>query len=268
MSGEAIHLGDTFQPQVAPPGAGEPMLKVRGLSGFHFNNVDFDLRRGEILGFAGLVGAGRSEVMQTIFGYLKASAGTVELEGAPWKLGDTTASIRNGMMYLSEERKHHGIFPLMSVRDNIGMSLYGQTTSVFGISTRKERAQVSDIIRAYDIKTASMNTRIVYLSGGNQQKALIGRAMARQPRVLIFDEPTKGIDVRTKAEIYRIMKGLAEQGVGIILVSSEMDELRKCATRIITMYSGKVTGSFDAVGTNSETLVGAMFGKENMSNAA
>ncbi|OQM74322.1 sugar ABC transporter ATP-binding protein [Manganibacter manganicus] len=268
MSGETIHLGDTFRPEVVPPGDGDAILTVRGLSGPHFENVDFDLKRGEILGFAGLVGAGRSEVMQTIFGYIKATAGAVEMEGKPWTLGDTAASIRNGMIYLSEERKQHGILPLMSVRDNIGISLYDQTASVFGISARKERACVADIIKAYDIKTSSMGKQIMFLSGGNQQKALIGRAMAQQPRVLIFDEPTKGIDVRTKAEIYRIMKGLAEQGVGIILVSSEMEELRKCATRIVTMHSGKVTGSFDAAGTSNETLVGAIFGKENTPDAA
>lgn len=268
MSGEAIHLGDTFQPEKAPQGAGETILKVRGLAGRQFDKVDFDLKRGEILGFAGLVGAGRSEVMQAIFGYLKAKSGTVELEGKPWKLGDTAASIQNGMIYLSEERKHHGIFPLMTVRDNIGLSLYGQTASGLGISSGKERSMVADIIRAYDIKTAGMNKQIVFLSGGNQQKALIGRAMAQKPRILIFDEPTKGIDVKTKAEIYRIMKSLAEGGVGIILVSSEMDELRKCATRIVTMHAGKVTGTFDTSTTSTETLVGAIFGKENTSHAA
>ena len=268
MSGEAIHLGETFQPEKAPQGAGETILKVRGLTGRQFDNVDFDLKRGEILGFAGLVGAGRSEVMQAIFGYLKAKSGTVEIEGRPWKLGDTAVSIANGMIYLSEERKHHGIFPLMSVRDNIGMSLYGQTASGFGISPAKEKSTVAEIIKAYDIKTSGMNKQIVYLSGGNQQKALIGRAMAQKPRLLIFDEPTKGIDIKTKTEIYRIMKRLAEEGVGIILVSSEMDELRKCATRIITMHSGKVTGTFDTANTSTETLVGAIFGKESTSHAA
>lgn len=156
----------------------------------------------------------------------------------------------------------------MSVRDNIGISLYDQTAFALGISARKERATVADIIQAYDIKTSSMNKQIVFLSGGNQQKALIGRAMARKPRGLIFDEPTKGIDVKTKAEIYRIMKTLAEEGVGIILVSSEMEESRKCSTRIVTMYAGQVTGIFDVINTNNETLVGAIFGKESLSNAA
>src|SRR5690606_1963453 len=127
---------------------------------------------------------------------------------------------------------------------------------------------VADVIRTYDIKTDSMGKKIALLSGGNQQKAIIGRAMATMPDVLIFDEPTKGIDVRTKAEIYRIMKTLAESGVGIILVSSEMDELRKCANRIITMYTGKITGSFETATTSNETLVGAIFGSETKTNAA
>src|SRR5690606_23555737 len=128
-------------------------------------------------------------------------------------------------------------------------------------------SKVLEIINAYDIKTSDMEKKIMFLSGGNQQKAIIGRAMATRPSVLIFDEPTKGIDVRTKAEIYKIMKRLAEDGVGIILISSEMEELRKCANRIITMYSGRVTGDFDAEATSNETLVGAIFGAEKK-NAA
>lgn len=268
MSGEALHIGDVFRPEMRSADAGEPILEVTKLSGARFADVSFTLRRGEILGFAGLLGAGRSEVMQTIFGYLKATGGSVRLEGRTWKLGDTSAAIQAGMIYLSEERKHHGIFPLMSLRDNIGLSLYDQTASLAGISSSKERALVGGIIDAYDIKTSSMAKQIVFLSGGNQQKALIGRAMARRPRVLIFDEPTKGIDVRTKAEIYRIMKKLAEEGVGIILVSSEMDELRRCATRIITVHAGRVTGAFDTATTSNETLVGAIFGTGSKADAA
>ncbi|WP_102960488.1 sugar ABC transporter ATP-binding protein [Mangrovicella endophytica] len=264
MSGKAVDFEETFRPASAPSTQtqGPAILEVRNLTGDRFRDVSFTLKRGEILGFAGLVGAGRSEVMQTIFGFLGAKSGNVSLDGKPWTLGDTSAAVKNGMLYLSEERKHHGIFPLMSVRDNIGLAIYDQTSGPFGISASKEKTRVSDIIAAYDIKTASMNKEIVFLSGGNQQKAIIGRAMARTPRVLIFDEPTKGIDVRTKTEIYRIMKRLAEDGVGIILVSSEMDELRKCASRIIAMHAGEVTGSFDTEATDNETLVGAIFGTE------
>lgn len=267
MSGEELKLGENFRPVLPPGGPRETILQVRGLSGYRFENVSFDLKRGEILGFAGLVGAGRSEVMQTLFGFRKATSGSVTVLGKPWKLGDTSYSVGNGVLYLSEERKLHGILPLLSLRENIGIAILGETLSKFGISISRERSKVLEIIRAYDIKTPDMEKKIMFLSGGNQQKAIIGRAMATRPSVLIFDEPTKGIDVRTKAEIYKIMKQLAEDGVGIILISSEMEELRKCANRIITMYSGRVTGDFDAETTSNETLVGAIFGAEKK-NAA
>jgi ABC-type sugar transport system ATPase subunit len=145
------------------------------------------------------------------------------------------------MLYLSEERKHHGIFPLLSLRENIGISILSLTKGALGISGGREREAVQKIIDDYGIRTSGMGKRISQLSGGNQQKAIIGRAMATRPRVLIFDEPTKGIDIRTKTEIYRIMKGLAEEGVGVILVSSELDELKKCASRIVTMHHGRIT---------------------------
>ncbi|SMC82917.1 sugar ABC transporter ATP-binding protein [Primorskyibacter flagellatus] len=259
MSGQKLELGTMFRPKVP---RGKPLLTVTGLSGRKFDDVSFTLDRGEILGFAGLVGSGRSEIMQTIFGFLKARGGRVSLDGADWPLGDTTKSVAGGMLYLSEERKHHGIFPHLSLRENIGLSITDLTNSPLGISAARERAAVDDIIKDYEIRTASREKKISFLSGGNQQKAIIGRAMAMTPKILIFDEPTKGIDVRTKAQIYKIMQGLAEQGIGIILVSSEMDELRKCASRIITMHSGRITGDFDSATADSEQLVGAIFATE------
>jgi ribose transport system ATP-binding protein len=259
MSGQVVDLGATYRPNAT---RGAALLRVEGLSGPKFEDVSFTLDRGEILGFAGLVGSGRSEVMQTIFGFLKARAGRVSLEGADWALGDTSKSVAGGMLYLSEERKHHGIFPHLSLRENIGLSITDLTASPLGISAAKERAAVDGIIEEYEIRTASREKKISFLSGGNQQKAIIGRAMAMQPKILIFDEPTKGIDVRTKAQIYAIMQGLADRGIGIILVSSEMDELRKCASRIITMHSGRITGDFDSATTDSDRLVGAIFATE------
>ncbi len=264
MSGRHVEMDDHFRP--AGP-VTDMIMQVRNLSGARFEDVSFDLRRGEILGFAGLVGAGRSEVMQTIFGFLKATGGSVSVEGKPWPLGDTSRSVTAGMLYLSEERKHHGIFPLLSLRENIGLSILPLTVGALGISDRRERSEVQTIIDGYGIRTAGMGKRISNLSGGNQQKAIIGRAMATKPRILIFDEPTKGIDIRTKSEIYRIMKGLAEDGVGVILVSSEINELRRCASRIITMHNGRLTGEFDTEGTDNETLVGAIFGTEAKADA-
>ncbi|QEN88504.1 sugar ABC transporter ATP-binding protein [Labrys sp. KNU-23] len=264
MSGRHLAIEDHFRPQTS---AGETLMEVRSLSGRRFTDVSFDLRRGEVLGFAGLVGAGRSEVMQTIFGYLKATSGTVTVEGRNWPLNDASRSVAQGMLYLSEERKHHGIFPMLSLRENIGISIFELTAGPLGISQSRERNAVKGIIDGYGIKTVGMSKRISNLSGGNQQKAIIGRAMATRPRILIFDEPTKGIDIRTKTEIYRIMKELAQDGVGVILVSSEITELRHCASRIITMHTGRVTGEFDTATTETETLVGAIFGTEAKADA-
>ena len=264
MSGRHLAMDDHFRPDAPVGGA---IMQVRGLSGPRFHDVSFDLRRGEILGFAGLVGAGRTEVMQTIFGYLKASGGDVMVEGKEWALNDTWRSVTGGMLYLSEERKHHGIFPMLSLRENIGISLFKETVGSLGISKSRERNAVQKIIDDFGIRTSGMAKRISNLSGGNQQKAIIGRAMATRPRILIFDEPTKGIDIRTKAEIYRIMKDLAQEGVGVILVSSEINELRRCASRIITMHTGRVTGEFNTATTDTETLVGAIFGTEAKADA-
>lgn len=264
MSGRDLSFDEHFRPS-AP--TSEIIMQVRGLSGPRFDDISFDLRKGEILGFAGLVGAGRSEVMQTIFGFLKATAGEVTVEGEKWTLNDTSRSVAGGMLYLSEERKHHGILPLLSLRENIGISVLSLTCGKFGISDRRERNIVQKIVDDYGIRTAGMGKRISQLSGGNQQKAIIGRAMATRPRVLIFDEPTKGIDIRTKSEIYRIMKNLAEEGVGVILVSSELNELQKCASRIVTMHNGHITGEFSTAETGNETLVGAIFGTEVKADA-
>jgi ribose transport system ATP-binding protein len=265
MSGEEVRLDQRFQPRGS---LGDTLLEVQGLSGTGFEDVSFTLRRGEILGFAGLVGAGRSEVMQTIFGHLAASAGKVGMQGKPWQLGDPTASVRRGMLYLSEERKLHGILPRRSLRENIGISLFGQTAPHDLISRRREALLVAQVIERYGIRTSSPEQRIMFLSGGNQQKAIIGRAMAQAPRLLIFDEPTKGIDVRTKAEIYRLMQELAEAGIGIILVSSEMEELRRCASRIITMYAGRISGEFITDRTDNDALVRAIIGSGSGRHAA
>ena len=267
MSGERLTLDDTYRPTAAVEGAGDDILAVEELRGTGFAEATFALKRGEILGFAGLVGAGRSELMQTIFGYRKTLGGRVRFCGEALAPNSPARAVAKGLIYLSEERKHHGIFPRMSVRDNIGMAIYGQTSGL-SIAAGKEKAAVARVIAAYDIKTAGMSQEIVYLSGGNQQKAIIGRSMARRPKLIIFDEPTKGIDVRTKTEIYRIMKRLAEEGVGIILISSEMTELRKCATRIITMHAGRISGAFDAATTSHETLLGAIFGAGRQAHVA
>ena len=236
------------------------LLEVNNLTGERFTNVSFKLKKGEILGFSGLVGAGRSEVMQAIFGYLPVYKGSVKLDGADWKLGDTNYSVKNGFIYLPEERKKQGILPVLSIKDNISVSVLDNLKSGISISRKKENELANSVIETYDVKTPGSDKEIQFLSGGNQQKVIIGRAMACKPKLLVFDEPTKGIDVGTKTEIYRLMKKLAEEeGIGIIMISSEMEEIKKCSNRVIAMYEGKIAGEFDEY-TEQQSILGAIIG--------
>lgn len=257
MTGHALNHEKTF---LSGKVSEKVLLEVQNLTGDKFYDISFQLHEGEILGFAGLVGAGRSEVMQAIFGYTPVYSGKVFVCGQEWKLGDTCHSVHNGLVYLPEERKKQGIFPVLSVKENISMPLLEKLKSVFTISKKKEEALANEVISAYSIKTPDSEKQIKYLSGGNQQKVIIGRAMSCSPKILIFDEPTKGIDVGTKAEIYGLMQKLAEEnGIGIILISSELEEIRKCSNRVITFYEGKKYGEFTS-DDSKETILSAMIG--------
>ncbi len=257
MTGRAIDREETFQSAKVSP---EPLLEVENLTGEKFTQVSFSLKRGEILGFYGLVGAGRTELMQAIFGYLPVYTGSVRVEGAPWKLGDASYSVRNGLIYLPEERKRYGILPMLSIRENISVGVLDILKGVIGISPARENEVAGEVIKAYDVKTPDAEKAIQFLSGGNQQKVIIGRAMISRPRILIFDEPTKGVDVGAKTEIYRMMKRVAEEySLGIILISSEMEEAQKCSNRLIVMYEGRKAGEFPA-GAKKEDILSAVIG--------
>lgn len=232
----------------------EVLLEVDKLTGEKFTDCSFKLRKGEILGFSGLVGAGRSELMQGILGYLPVFKGTVKMNGKPWKLGDPGYATAHGFIYLPEERKKQGILPVLSIRENISISSLDDMKGRFGISKDKEEKLAQEVIDTYEVKTPGSDKEIQYLSGGNQQKVIIGRAMTCHPNVLVFDEPTKGIDVGTKAEIYKLMKELAEKGIGIILISSEIEEIQRCSNRVITLYEGTVSGEFNQESTKQEIL--------------
>lgn len=244
MTGRELNQEQTFLSEKV---SGEVLMEVDHLTGADFTDVSFNLKKGEILGFSGLVGAGRSELMQAIFGYLPVYAGSVKIGGKDWKLGDTSYSVQNGFIYLPEERKKQGILPVLSVRENIAISALDSLKSGLSISRKGEEQLAQEVIETYDIKTPDSDKEIQFLSGGNQQKVIIGRSMCCNPQVLVFDEPTKGIDVGTKTEIYKLMKKLAEEkNIGIILISSEMEEVQKCSNRIIAMYEGRKVGEFDA----------------------
>jgi ribose transport system ATP-binding protein len=252
MVGSEINQEETYRSEKV---GGEILMEVRGLTGAKFNDIDFTLHKGEILGFSGLVGSGRTEIMQAIFGYLPVWAGKVTIEGKPWKFGKTDSAVKGGFVYLPEERKQQGILPKLSVKHNITVPLLSRVKRGPFISGRKETALAREVIRAYDIKTPSLDQLIQNLSGGNQQKAIIGRSMFIHPKILVFDEPTKGIDVGSKVEIYKLMKKLAEEEqIGIILISSEMNEALKCSNRIITVYFGRKAGEAGAPFNRTDIL--------------
>jgi ribose transport system ATP-binding protein len=193
--------------------------------------------------------------MQTLFGSLPAWAGEAIIDGKPWKFGKPTYSVENGFIYLPEERKQQGILPRLSVNHNITVPLLDQARRGPFIAGKKETALARDIIRAYGIKAASPDQPIQNLSGGNQQKAIIGRSMFIRPKILVFDEPTKGIDIGSKVEIYKLMKRLAEEEqIGIILISSDLNEALKCSNRIITVYFGNKAGESGAPFNKTDIL--------------
>jgi inositol transport system ATP-binding protein len=222
---------------------GPPVLEVEGLTRQgYFRDISFSVREGEILGIAGLIGAGRTEVMECLFGVTARQAGVVKLRGAPVKIESPSDAIRHGIAFLTEDRKRSGLYLNLSVRDNITMPSLRNNLNALFIDHRALRRLCDDAVGTLRIKTPSLDQLVMYLSGGNQQKVLVSRWLATVPSLLILDEPTRGIDVASKSEIYRIMSNLARDGKAIILISSEMQEILAMSDRIMVMHEGRTVG--------------------------
>jgi inositol transport system ATP-binding protein len=226
---------------------GEVVLSVKNLTlNGVFRNVSFDVRAGEILGVAGLVGSGRSNVAETIFGVTPASSGTIEIDGKPVDVFSPTEAIRHRMAFLTEDRKETGCLLILNVLENMQLAVLQDRFVKNGFVEQSTlSAECEDMCRKLRVKTPNMNERIENLSGGNQQKVLIGRWMLTNPRILILDEPTRGIDVGAKAEIHRLVTEMAKTGVAVIMISSEMPEVLGMSDRIMVMHEGRVTGFLD-----------------------
>ncbi len=220
---------------------GEPLFEVKDLSGEKFHNVNFTLHKGEILGMAGLVGAGRTETCRGIFGLDPITGGTMLLNGKEVKVSKVKDAIDNGIIYLSEDRKLEGLVLIRSICENIGLPNLKKYKGVFlnKIAERKDAEEMKTKLR---IKTPTVDTPAMSLSGGNQQKVVIAKWLCKNCDILIFDEPTRGIDVGAKYEIYKIMIDLAEQGAGVIMISSELPEIIGVCDRTLVMAEGRVTG--------------------------
>jgi ABC-type sugar transport system ATPase subunit len=223
---------------------GDVVLSVKGLCLKNiFEDVSFDVRAGEILGIAGLVGSGRSNIAETIFGVTPATAGSIELFGKTVTIDSPSTAMRHGLAFLTEDRKETGCFLLLDIQENTQIAVLQSGYVKNGFVQQKELSRDSvDMSNALRVKTPDMSEPIINLSGGNQQKVLIGRWLLTRPKILILDEPTRGIDVGAKAEIHRLISKLAGQGVAVIMISSEMPEVLGMSDRIMVVHEGRVTG--------------------------
>lgn len=225
---------------------GEVIMEVKNVSSIHeksFQNVSFNLRKGEILGFGGLVGAQRTELLEGIFGIRAIASGEIMINGKKVTIKKPVDAMKAGIGLITEDRRGNGIFGCLSIKDNVGVSIYNKhLKSGFVLDHKKINEIVDDSIQKLNIKTPSMQEHIANLSGGNQQKVIVARWLANNPDILIMDEPTRGIDVGAKHEIYEIMNDLAAQGKSIIMISSEMPELLGMSDRVYVMCDGKLRG--------------------------
>lgn len=249
--------GENMSAKVVPA---EVILEVKNLSSIHaksFRDASFTLRKGEILGFGGLVGAQRTELMEGIFGLRGILSGEIYIKGKKIKIKHPADAMRAGIGLITEDRRGSGIFGCLSIKDNVGVSVYNKfLLAGFILNHKKINEVVEESIKKLRIKTPGMKEHISNLSGGNQQKVIVSRWLAGDPDVLIMDEPTCGIDVGAKHEIYEIMNELAAQGKAIIMISSEMPELLGMSDRIYVMCNGKITGEIeDAADMTQERIM-------------
>lgn len=228
------------------PGA-TPMLEVRNLNaGPRVLDVSFTVAPGEIVGMAGLVGAGRSETALAIFGHTRIHSGSVHVDGTQVKLRNPREAINVGIAYVPEDRKREGVFMGLPIRTNITSASLGSISRAGVISRSRDRSTAQKLAGELQVKAPSVETAIGTLSGGNQQKAVIARWLARRPRILILDEPTRGVDVGAKAEIYRLVRQIASDGVAVLVISSELPEVLGLSDRVLVMREGRLVGELSS----------------------
>jgi ribose transport system ATP-binding protein len=238
---------------------GEAVFAARELAAGHaVRNVSFVVHKGEIAGFAGLLGAGRTETARLIFGADRARSGEMQVEGRPYRPARPADGIAAGMGFCSEDRKVEGIIPEMSVAENMTLAILPSISRRGVLDDSRQREIVDNFIRQLDIKCSGPNQRAGDLSGGNQQKVLLARWLALNPKLLILDEPTRGIDVGAKAEIQRLIQGLAQQGLAVVMISSELEEIAEGADRIFVLRDGVMVAELDGSLVNEDQIVAAM----------
>lgn len=264
--GEVISLmvgrdvDEIFPPRSSTPG--EPVLQVSGLSGHRVDDVSFTAHGGEVLGVGGLAGSGRSELLRLLSGAQRADAGTVAVDARTMHpSGGVGRALEAGIALVPEERRSQGVILSATIQDNIAIANLGRVSSRGWVSARRVTELAHRMIGDLSIHARSPRQEVGYLSGGNQQKVVLAKMLARAPRVLLMDEPTRGIDVGTKVEIYRLIRALAERGTAVVIVSSELPELIGLSDRILIMHEGRVSGETPAAVADDELLLSFAYGR-------
>ena len=239
-------------------GLGDVALTVENLScEGRFSNVSLTLAKGEIVGMAGLIGAGRTEVAQAIVGLLQPTSGTISVFGHQRRIREPNAAARMGIVYVTEDRKTYGLLPNRPAKENATISNLARFRRFGFLQLGKEIAYMRAMIQRLDIRLASMDTEVQMLSGGNQQKVLLGRALAVDPKIILFDEPTRGVDIGAKREIYAFIEELAANGVAVLIISSEMEEVLRLSDRIVVMRRGGVAATLTRAEASEEAIMRA-----------
>ena len=249
------------RPAAAPGAIGEVALEVKGLScGDLFRDVSFSLRRGEVVGMYGLIGAGRTEIAETIFGLRTPDAGEIRVHGEVVQIASPPDAIRHGIALAPESRKEQGLVLGMSCRDNMSLAQLEGVSATGWLDRGAEQAIYDEYAERLALKSPSWRTPVVNLSGGNQQKVVLGKWLSTRPEILIVDEPTRGIDVGSKSEIHALIRRLAASGIAVLVISSEMPEVLGVSDRILALYHGRLAAEFDAGSVTEDALVQAISG--------
>jgi L-arabinose transport system ATP-binding protein len=247
-------LSDIFQRNPSRPGA--EVLRVEALNSNWHRDVSFHINAGEVVGFAGLVGAGRTELAKVIFGELPIRSGHIELDGKQTAVRRPDDAIAKGIGFAPEDRKREGLILIRSVLENTSLSILRMLSRFHFVRRGLERSIAASYVERLNVRTPSLEQEVGKLSGGNQQKVVLARWLAAKPKVLILDEPTRGIDIGAKAEIYRLIDELANQGLGIMFISSELTEILGLSDRIYVMQNGRITGELPGKSATEEGVLG------------
>ncbi len=234
---------------------GDTLMDVRLINTHKLKDINFQLKKGEILGLVGLVGAGRTEIVRAIFGADKSKDLDVHIDGKPVKIRNPKEAKKLGIGLVPEDRKLEGLVLPFTVTSNISMASLDKITKYGFIDKKKERETAKKHVEALAVKTPSIKVTVKNLSGGNQQKCIVGRWMEINPKILILDEPTRGIDVGAKYEIYLLMNKIVEEGGSVIMISSELPEVLNMSHRVLTVCDGRITGEFDPRMDSADTIM-------------